>query len=332
MKLADLILQPYTMPLTNGSLRSGAILKIVSSEGKKTCGDVAPLPHWSSESIEEASGQIAQKKQEILARIWEESTCLEQIKELNLYRSVSFALESALLTLLSPLTEHEVAISTLFLGSPEEIAKQAEKRLKEGYISAKLKVGHLSFAEAKKLILQLKDLFRLRIDVNRAWTTRESLDFFSSFDLNAFDYVEEPFQNPQDLMQFTHPLAVDESFPNDLTLHELEKLSHLKALVYKPTLQGGLAYCLEPYFWCKKQGVSFVLSSSFESDIGLSHIASMAHRLGLSSPLGLGTEMYLTSYLKGQPLFISAGIMKIPQQAPLMRSHTLCSNTYSFLQ
>ncbi|HAB98759.1 MAG TPA: o-succinylbenzoate synthase [Parachlamydiales bacterium] len=279
--------------------------------GKKAYGDVAPLPYWSIESLEDANWQIARKKQEILAKNWKESTCLEQIKELNLYPSVSFALESALLSLLNPLPEHKVVISALFLGPPEEIIKQAEKRLEEGYVSAKLKVGHLSFAEAKKLILQLKDLFRLRIDVNRAWTTKESLDFFSFFDLDAFDYIEEPFQNPQDLMQFTHPLAIDESFPKDLSLRELEKLPHLKALVYNPTLQGGLAYCLEPYLWCKKQKISFVLSSSFESDIGLGHIASMTHRLGLSSPVGLGTEIYLTNYLRERPLLISQGIMKI---------------------
>ncbi len=300
--LTDLDVELYTIPLTQGPPRSGLILELVSSDAKKSYGDAAPLPRWSVETLEEAAQQIQQKKQEILDRKWQSSTCFQQLVELNLYPSLAFALESALLSLLSPLPERRAPKSALFLGSPKEILKQAEKRLQEGYVSAKLKVGHLSFNEAKELIFQLKDLFHLRIDVNRAWQTKESLHFFSTFALDAFDYVEEPFSDPQDLAKFTHPLAIDESFPRNLSLKQLEQLPRLKALIYKPTLQGGLAYCVNLCAWCQKRNVSFVLSSSFESHLGLSHIVSMANRLNLSTPLGLGTQDYLINQLELRPL------------------------------
>jgi O-succinylbenzoate synthase len=297
MKISKFIFHPYTIPLTKGTPRSGLIIQIMNREGQNGYGDIAPLPSWSQETLEEAKEQIEQTKNQILAINWTRYTCFKQLKKLSLFPSVAFGLESALLSLLSPLPKYTVAISALFMGSTEEVFKQAKQRQREGYTSAKLKVGHLSFSEAKELILKLKDLFHLRIDVNRAWTTEESLRFFAQFTFDAFDYVEEPFQNPHDLAYFPRALAVDESFPHHLSLKELETLPTLKALIYKPTLQGGLAYALNLASWCKKQKISLVLSSSFESDIGLGHIASMAHRLKLTSPIGTGTQAYLEKSL-----------------------------------
>lgn len=184
------------------------------------------------------------------------------------------------------------------MGPPEEILEQAKLRYEEGYTSAKLKVGHLDFKQAEQLIDALKNLFRLRIDVNRAWSTADSLRFFSKYPLDAFDYVEEPFQNPCGLAQFPHPLAVDESFPQDLSLKQLDELPTLKALIYKPTIQGGLLGCFPLQEWLVNRKISLVLSSSFESPLGLAHIASMAHRLSLSAPIGIGTYHYLTDPIK----------------------------------
>lgn len=224
---------------------------------------------------------------------WNPECFLEQLVSLNLLPSVHFGVESALLSWLKPLSEYSVLRSALLMGSLEEILEQANLRRNEGYVSAKLKVSNLSFDEAAYVIRALKDQFCLRIDVNRAWSTDESLRFFKQFPKNAFDYVEEPFQNPHDLKYFTHPLAVDESFPGDLNLKELESLPMLKALIYKPTIQGGLAGCLPLQKWAEKRGISIVLSSSFESDIGLVNIASMAHRLSLSAPIGVGTSHFM---------------------------------------
>ncbi len=131
-------------------------------------------------------------------------------------------------------------------------------------------------------------------------------NFFSQFAVDAFDYVEEPFQNPNDLALFSHPLAVDESFPQDLSLRQLEVLPTLKALIYKPTIQGGIIGCLHLLDWNRKRGVELVLSSSFESDVGLGHIASMAHRLSLTSPIGIGTYHFLKEYSPSHSFRLSA--------------------------
>lgn len=293
MKLQSMHLREFSFLLTTGQLRKGLILTLRDSQGNEGLGEVSPLPNWSSETLEDALLQLSQKKQDILSIDWTIDNCFENLTSLKLLPSVTFGLETALLQLLSPIQKCNVKKSALFMGSRSEILEHADLRLSEGFTSAKLKVGHLTFDVAFEVISALKDKFKLRIDVNRAWKTEESLKFFSQFSFNAFDYIEEPFQNPHDLIKFTHPLAVDESFPNDLSLQQLELLPTLKAIIYKPTIQGGMTGCLKLHEFTMKCGISLVLSSSFESELGLNAIASISHRLRLDPPIGIGTYHYL---------------------------------------
>jgi o-succinylbenzoate synthase len=297
MKIQAMFLHSYQIPLTSGQIRSGVLVNLIDEEENSGWGDIAPLPKWSNETLDQSLSQLIRQKQAILKIDWTARSYLKELIQLSLYPSVAFGLESALLSLLTPLPDHTISTSALLMGSPKEILGQAKLRLSEGFTSAKLKVSNLSFEDASQLIHQLKDKFYLRIDVNRAWDTTDSLRFFSQFPKDTFDYVEEPFKNPKELAQFQHPLAIDESFPQDLSLEQLEELPKLKALVYKPTIQGGLLGCLPLKEWAMKRGISIVLSSSFESDIGLAHVASMAHRLSLPSPVGIGTYHHMTDYL-----------------------------------
>lgn len=298
MRIETLTFQRYQIPMTTGQMRRGILVNITNEAGDSSRGEIAPLPGWSHETLDEAESQLINIRPVILNREWEAHTCLTELSGLSLFPSVSFGLESALLSLLAPVSPHTILASALLMGTPQEIREQARLRLSEGYTSAKLKVSNLSFDDAAKLIDEFKDKFSLRIDVNRAWKTEDSIQFFSQFQKDAFDYVEEPFKNPQDLIKFQHPLAVDESFPHDLSLEDLEKLPMLKALIYKPTIQGGLAGCMSLQKWTRKRGISLILSSSFESNVGLRHIASIAHRLSLEKPIGIGTYHFMKEYLQ----------------------------------
>lgn len=314
MRIKTIFLHPYEIPLTNGQIRKGALLNILDHEGNSGWGEVAPLLKWSRETFDDSLKQFRQKQQEIMTVGWTACNCLQELGKLNLLPSLSFGLESAILSILSPVSNHTVSTSALLMGSPQEIMEQAELRKKEGYIFVKLKVSNLSFEEAGEIIYQLKDRFRLRIDVNRAWNTSDSLHFFEQFPINTFDYVEEPFQDPNDLAFFQHPLAVDESFPQDLSLEQLESFPTLKALIYKPTIQGGLLGCLQLHEWAKKRAVELVLSSSFESDIGLAYVASIAYRLSLLSPVGIGTYYYLNQHICSPALQFSHSLVHIPSR------------------
>lgn len=293
MNIHSLKITPYEIALLSKQPRTGIHLKLEDGKHRTGYGEIAPLPKWSSETLHDCLGQLEQKLSAIKEIKWSQDNWIDKLDGLQLFPAVSFGLESAILSIINPLGKCSVATSALLMGTREEIFKHAEARAKEGYVSAKLKVCNLSFKEAFEVIDKLKDRFRLRIDVNRAWKTDESLEFFNQFPLDAFDYVEEPFRNPLDLGMFTHPFAVDESFPGDLSVEQLSELTKLKALIYKPTMQGGVANCVVLKKWADKRGIELVLSSSFESTIGLAHVAGMAKRLDLVEPVGIGTYHYM---------------------------------------
>jgi len=309
MNLISLITKEYQIPLTNGELRKGALLR-VHDQKNYGWGEVAPLPGWSHETLEDSLGELNQKLSSIMKINWTASNYLEELSKLKLLPSLSFGLESALFKMLTPPCAFSVPVAALLMGTLQEILAKAEK-LETKFV--KLKVSQLSFEEAHSAIRALLKLgLRPRIDVNRAWEKEDSLKFFSEYPKDTFDYIEEPVKNPHDLIDFTHPFAVDESFPHDLTLSDLESFPSLKALVYKPTMQGGMSEFMPLYEWAQKLGIKLVLSSSFESDIGLMDIASMAHRLALTAPIGIGTWHYLTETINGDPLKFDGCIAHIP--------------------
>lgn len=293
MKLRAITSTLFEQALTTGQIRKGIYITLEAEDGRFAIGEAAPLPSWSFETLPEVIVQFEKVRNQLLGIVWNKEKLTTHLLDLHLYPSLLFALETALLELLDPISPFEGLSSALLMGSKEEILNHAALRAAEGYTSAKLKISNLTFTTAKEVIDQLKSVFKLRIDVNRAWEPNQALDFFQQFPLNAFDYVEEPFKDPRQLFRFTHPLAIDESFPHSLTFTDLEKLPTLKTVVYKPTLQGGMSNCLPLLDWARPRGIEIVLSSSFETKVGLKAISSLANRLGLTAPSGLGTSHFL---------------------------------------
>lgn len=296
MNISTFSLYSYEISLKNGKVRSGLLLKLTDENGREGWGEIAPLPGRSLETVEDAVLQIHEKKEALLETDRNIDTCLERLRQLRLFPSVEFGWETALLSLLDPLPEHTMTTAAFLTGSVEEMLREAEIRKKEGYSHAKVKVGHLSLTEAESVLNTLVPMFRLRVDVNKAWDTEEALRLFSKFPRDAFDYVEEPLQNPRDLFRFSHPLAIDESFSEELLLRS-ELLPMLHAVIYKPTMLGGLSAALPLLTRLRQKGISLILSSSFESDIGLSGIVSLGHRLSLQDPVGIGTHSLLQDHI-----------------------------------
>lgn len=301
MKIQSLEIIPFQMQLTTGQLREGIYIQMQDEFGNIGWGETAPLPKWSSDTLSECKQQLHEKIQEVTQIEWSKENWITRLAGLKLLPALTFGIESAVLSILDPLPKHHIKASALLMGTPEKILEQAQARQQEGYLSAKLKVSNLSTNDAAFVINHLKDKFRLRIDVNRAWKTHESLEFFKQYPLDTFDYVEEPFANPHDLHLFPHPLAVDESYPSDLSLEQLCQLPTLKAMIYKPTIQGGLIGCLPLNEWAQR-GITVVLSSCFESDLGLAHVASLAKRLALAAPVGIGTYHFQNEHIIDPPL------------------------------
>ncbi len=180
---------------------------------------------------------------------------------------------------------------------------------KKDFSVLKLKLGSLPLSEAIALAKEYRG-HGLKADCNRAWSLEEALFFASHFKPEDFIYLEEPVRSIEELIVFsqkTHfPIALDESIHTDWS-----KIPSLRAIVVKPTLLGSILKVKPP--------LELVLSSSYESGLGLVHIANLAKG---KTPLGLDTVF--PADLLTHPIECSKGIFSWEKTENFLNFEKLC--------
>lgn len=267
-------------------LRKGILLHLTHQDGRVATAEISPLPGYSAETLDQAMQQLQQITKKLLTTWWTKQA-LHYLGGMGLFPSVYFGVESALLDLLEPLEEDPVCLKyALLFGSPDEILQRADEVYAEGYRRAKIKLGHFSPESALQLIKKLGGRFFLRLDLNRKWKMEESIAFCSHFPQDHFEYLEEPSSSPKELPHFPYAYALDETLRDHPNLKPFLASKHLKALIVKPTMTYPFTHLLH-------LGPPVVLTSSFESPIGISQIEKLIHRQGLASAYhGLDTLRY----------------------------------------
>ncbi|MFI5334608.1 MAG: enolase C-terminal domain-like protein [Chlamydiales bacterium] len=279
----DALIYPYKL-----GKRAGALIELIDAGGKRGVGEIAPLPGWSLETLDEALAAL--KNGEMT------------------YPSLKFALETAYLGLNLPQLPISLPYCPLLMGSREKILRDA-RHVVGGVV--KVKISDFSDEEAEGLLQELKETFSLRVDLNRKWSLARALKFFSKFVPEDFDFIEEPCAKVEDLKHFPFPIGADESL-RDTPLEELSKIPHLKALVLKPTLQGGLRVAHKLASFAQEKNLDLVFSAAFESGVGIAQIALLAYKLnGPVKSLGLDTYRYLEDDVLKKPLDFSEGCLHL---------------------
>lgn len=284
--------------------RKGMILKIKHPDGTTGWGEISPLPERNKETLSQAKQQVLE--------------ALEGRKNI-LYPSVALGLEMAHQSI-SPINK-TLPLCALLTGDPKQILKKAESVYAQGYRTVKLKVSHLSFSDARAVLSLLSPQFQVRVDVNRAWSFDQACAFFSQFDPNAFEFIEEPTYELDKLSKFTHPFALDESLIS-LSSSDLTTFPMLQALIVKPTLIGNQQECAYYHTLAQKLKLSCVLSSAFESGLGILQICKLSQALGMEHvPLGLDTYRFLKEDLLTTALDFSKPYLKVDEPIALNPTH-----------
>lgn len=284
----DIKLYRYVRPFLQGT-RKGLLLRLEKS-GQLGWGEIAPLPGFSKENLCQAQSELHQALPRLL-----------QNPDLSAYSpSVQFGISSALADLATPIQLPPIPVNALIH------AENLDHFNPASYRAVKIKVGHLSAKEAATHVqanrYKLESL-KVRIDANRSWSLEDALFFAEKCTLPHLEYFEEPLKNSSELKAFPYPLAFDESFREGATL-----LSQVRAVVFKPTLQSWTPACAQ-------KGVDFILSSSYESEVGLMQIAKLAVREKLPlHPMGLDTYRLFKDTLFEEGLEVINGKLHFPKQ------------------
>jgi len=327
--------------------REGFALRLTDDKGNYGWGEAAPLPGFSRENARQAAKELTTLPSSLCGHdLLPHAEMLsggfeDWLSKLDLSASVRFGVESAVLNLQArsdQLSLHRlldknaagmVIVNGLLSGNKDHIEKQTKALFEQEYQAFKLKVGRLPVDEDIDLIAGVRNIIGpntlLRLDANRSWNVQDALNFMEHAVEFNIDYIEEPAQNLYQLKTLLNdrsaslPVALDESLL-EISPRDLLQLPALKAIVIKPTLLG-LDRALRFSRKAQDVGITPVISSAFESSLGLFTLASMAAGInGGQTPAGLDTLNWLADDILEPPLQIQAGKIILVDDSSLMEN------------
>ena len=322
--------QPFTFGANTISERSGFYLTLKTRNGLEAKGEAAPLEGVSPESVRRALHDLKEIRSYLMElEVPADKDILmallrQEAHILNLCPSVRFGVESALMMLAAGACGQslaqflgggleDVSTAALLQGAYNQVMSDAKRFIEQGVKVFKLKVGDRNIALDVKKVADIRELLPreacLRLDANHVWGLKEACVFFDLAGRQKIEFIEEPLNDISQLDQFyqqTHmSVALDETLsvrPGDMNVLEHEAV---RAYVLKPMILGGIIPTLD---WIQKAGdleKKAIISSCFESTVGLKVLANLACLTG--QPAGLGTERWFKNV---SPIIDDHGIIK----------------------
>jgi len=210
-----------------------------------------------------------------------------------------------------------VRLNALLAGAREDILREARAAVARGYRSLKIKVGKNPVRDEIATVLQIAAVIprnvTLRLDANRAWSLADALEFAHGVKDCPVEYIEEPVREATALGEFIlrsgAPAALDESL-DSVGADALPQ--RLRAIVIKPTLCGGLSGALRWTRIAQQAAVTPVISSAFESAVGLRALVELASVIhGADVAAGLDTGRWFARDVADAPFEITNGAVDV---------------------
>ncbi|MGL4667081.1 MAG: o-succinylbenzoate synthase [Saezia sp.] len=223
----------------------------------------------------------------------------------------------------TPFSQGQMSIpinGLVWMASFDDMLRQVEEKLEQGFECIKLKIGAIDFEDELKLLQHIRKHFTakditLRVDANGAFSPNDALDKLKRLAELELHSIEQPIRAGQwekmaDLVQRTPlPIALDEELIGVYALEDkrqLLKVIQPQYIILKPTLHGGFVGSEEWINLAKEEQIGWWVTSAMESNIGLNAIAQWCAKLGCTLPQGLGTGQLYTNNID-LPLKIKQG-------------------------
>lgn len=214
--------------------------------------------------------------------------------------------------------------STIGALSLEDAVAAARQAVADGFRTIKVKVGvgagpddEIARIEAVREAIGLD--IALRLDANGGWTFEQATAILPRLEPSAIGLIEQPvgaddIAGMAELRRLTSiPLAADEALTGVDALHTIIDRQAADAVVIKPSLRGGPGIGLDLARIAREAGLSVIVTSAFETGVGLATALQVAAAVSSSSepPIaqGLATANLLESTLvKGLPDAVNGSI------------------------
>ncbi len=309
--------------------RTGCYLDAATSDGASAQGEIAPLPGCSSETLKKAQHDLNAITAHLSSRPWplDKDELIESIRkdeQLNLCcPSVRFGVESVFFNLAAQADQKtlaeflggkkgNIATAVLLQGTHEQIMAEAKTMKEAGHAVFKLKVGNRNIPLDVKNVQDLRAVIgkegRIRLDGNRVWSFSEAVLFAQLIGNAQIEFIEEPLSDMAKVHEFyqqTHmPAALDETLAvmrcgvtaPGRCMPTLANQEGVKAYIIKPMVLGGIVAALDWIEEAKTLGKKAIISSAFESLVGLKVLKALASLT--NEPAGLGTERWIKTLEK----------------------------------
>jgi o-succinylbenzoate synthase len=298
--------RPFRQPIhTHHGLwpvREGIILKLTDNQGKSSFGEVAPLPWFGSETLEQALQFCLQ-----LPPVLSEETLFSILPTLP---ACQFGFETMFRHRTQPTQAQELPLSRYgaLLPSGSAALQAWSEFWHKGHRTFKCKIGLeplvAELAWLEQLLNQLPFGAKLRLDANGGFDEITARHWLEWCDRNRqrIEYIEQPLPPSEfgSLMRlcdrYQTPIALDESVA---TLEQLKNYYYqgwYGIFVIKAATIGS-PHRLKQF--CQNHPIDLVISSVFETSIGRQAVIDLAVELEAILPnahhraLGLGIQQWL---------------------------------------
>ena len=274
--------------------RDGLLLRLCEGQ-REGWGDIAPLPGFSQETIEDAEAAVI-----AWAIAWRD----EAGPALPALPSAAFGISCALAELSEQLPlAADFRAAPLCAGDPDDLF--ATLAAMPGEKIAKVKVGLYEAVRdgmVVNLLLEAIPDLTLRLDANRGWTPQKARQFAKYVNPDyrqRIAFIEEPCQTREQSRAFARETGIAIAWDESLREADFRFAAEpgLRAVVIKPTLTGSLERVREHVAAAHALGLAAVISSSIESSLGLTQLARLAAWLTPETLPGLDTLSLMQAQL-----------------------------------
>jgi O-succinylbenzoate synthase len=300
--------RPFQQPLRtrygDWKVREGIIVQLNSGAEQIGLGEIAPVPWFGSETLEQALDFCQQLPTEI-----DSETIFSIPTELP---ACQFGFESAWEVLNNPLTDSEslqqISYSAL-LPAGTAALMQWRSLWDRGYRTFKWKIGVASFLDELQIFNNLlKDLppeAKLRLDANGglSWTVANQwLEHCDKVAAPQIEFLEQPlpveqFEGMRQLNQdYETSLALDESVATLAQLQACYQQAWQGIFVVKPAIAGSPKQLRQ---FCQQHPLDLVMSSVFETSVGKQAGLKLAVELSSRDrAVGYGVDHWIVEDLR----------------------------------